>query len=42
MLKFASERINHGFKSSELKMIESIIEENVEVIAERWKNYFNK
>lgn len=33
---------NHGFKSNELKMTESIIEENVEVIAERWKNYFGK
>jgi hypothetical protein len=33
---------NHGFKSNELKMIESIIEENVEVIYERWKNYFER
>jgi hypothetical protein len=33
---------NHGFKSNELKMIESIIEENVEVISERWKNYFER
>lgn len=33
---------NYGFKSAELKMIESIIEENVEVIAEHWNKYFNK
>ena len=31
---------NHGFKSNELKMIESVIEENVEVIIDRWNNYF--
>ena len=33
---------NHGFKKHELSMIESIIEENKEVIIERWENYFNK
>ena len=33
---------NHGFKNNELKMIESVIEENVEVITERWKNYFRE
>lgn len=33
---------NHGFKKHELKLIESIIEENVEVITERWNNYFTK
>lgn len=33
---------NHGFKSSELKMIESIIEENTEVTAEHWNKFFNK
>lgn len=32
---------NQGFKPSELKMIESIIEENEEVIAEHWNKYFN-
>lgn len=32
---------NHGFKTSELKMIESIIEDNQEVIAEHWNKYFN-
>lgn len=33
---------NNGFKSSELKMAESIIEENQEVIAEHWNRFFNK
>lgn len=33
---------NHGMKPAELKLIESIIEENVEVIAEHWNNHFNK
>lgn len=33
---------NHGFKKHELKLIESIIEENVEVITERWNNFFTK
>lgn len=32
---------NYGFKTSDLKMIESIIEENQEVIAEYWNKYFN-
>lgn len=32
---------NFGFKISELKMIESIIEENQEIIAEHWNKYFN-
>ena len=32
---------NQGFKPSELKMIESIIEENVETISEHWNTYFN-
>ena len=33
--------INQGFKPSELKLIESIIEENVETISEHWNTYFN-
>ena len=33
---------NHGFKKQQITIIESIIEENVEVITERWKNYFKK
>ena len=28
--------------SAEIKMIESIIEENVEIIAEYWNSFFNK
>ncbi len=32
---------NIGFKLSEIKQMESIIEENKEVIAEHWNNYFN-
>lgn len=28
---------NHGFKKHEISMIESIIEENVNVIKERWQ-----
>lgn len=31
---------NYGFKNNELKMIESILEENIEVIKERWHEYF--
>lgn len=31
---------NHGFKKHELSMIESIIEENSEVIKNRWNEYF--
>lgn len=33
---------NNGLKSSELKLVKSIIEENQEVIAEHWNNFFNK
>ena len=33
---------NYGFKASELKLAESIIEENEEVIAEHWNKFFNK
>ena len=32
---------NHGFKPAEIKLIESIIEENKEIIAEHWNKYFN-
>lgn len=31
---------NHGFKKHELSMIESVIEENTEVIKNRWEEYF--
>ncbi|MDE6342597.1 MAG: DUF4160 domain-containing protein [Muribaculaceae bacterium] len=33
---------NYGFKSNELRMIEAIIEENKEIIIERWNEYFKK
>ena len=33
---------NHGFKKHELSLIESLIEENVEVITERWYEFFKK
>ena len=33
---------NFGFKRNELRMIESILEENKEIIVERWKEYFGK
>ena len=32
---------NHGFKPAEVKLVESVIEENQEVIAEHWNRYFN-
>lgn len=31
---------NHGFKKHEISMIEGIIEENVDVIKDRWNEYF--
>ncbi len=44
--KFDMENIelieNFGFKKNELKMIESILEENRDIIIARWKEYFNK
>lgn len=33
---------NAGFKKSELKIIESIIIENKEIIIERWTEFFNE
>lgn len=33
---------NNGFKPSEIKLVESFIEENQEVIAEHWNRFFNK
>lgn len=33
---------NYGFKRNELRMIESILEENRDIIIARWKEYFNK
>lgn len=31
-----------GFKKNELRMIESLLDENKEIIIERWKEYFKK
>ena len=33
---------NYGLKPAEIKLVESVIEENQEVIAEHWNRYFNK
>lgn len=33
---------NRGFKKQQIAIIESVIEENVEVIIDRWKTHFNK
>lgn len=33
---------NYGFKKNELRMIESIIEENQAIIVECWNEYFKK
>ncbi|MBO4230808.1 MAG: DUF4160 domain-containing protein [Bacteroidales bacterium] len=32
---------NYGLNPSELKLVESVIEENQEIIAEHWNRYFN-
>lgn len=32
---------NNGLKASELKLVESVIEENQEIIAEHWNKFFN-
>ena len=31
---------NYGFKKNEIKLVESLIEENQEIIIERWKEFF--
>ena len=33
---------NHGLKPAELKLAESLVEENKETIVANWKNFFNK
>lgn len=33
---------SYGFKKNELRLIESIIEENKDIIIDRWKEYFKK
>ena len=32
---------NKGLKPAELKLVESVIEENKEIIAEHWNKFFN-
>jgi|TARA_Y100001001_G_scaffold154242_1_gene168786 hypothetical protein len=32
---------NYGLKNKDIKLAEAIIEENRELIIERWENYFN-
>ncbi len=32
---------NNGFKTSEIRIAEGVIEENQELIAERWNEFFN-
>ena len=33
---------NNGLKPSEIKLVESVIEENQEIISEHWNAFFNK
>lgn len=33
---------NYGFKKSELRLIEAVLEENKEIIIDRWHEYFRK
>lgn len=33
---------NNGLRPNEIKMAEMVIEENLELIAERWNEFFNK
>ncbi len=33
---------NIGLKPAELKMVQAVIEENQEIIAEHWNKFFNK
>lgn len=33
---------NYGFKNNELRLIESILEENRDIIIERWNEFFKK
>lgn len=33
---------NHGLKAQEVKIAEMVIEENKEIIIERWKEFFGK
>ena len=33
---------NHGFKKHYILLIESVLEENWEIVIDRWKNYFKE
>jgi len=33
---------NNGLKQSEIKIIEAVIEDNQEIIAQHWNRFFNK
>lgn len=33
---------NNGLKPAEMKLVQHIIEENEEIIAEHWNNFFNR
>lgn len=33
---------NNGLKPAELKLVEAVIEENKEIIAEHWNKFFNR
>lgn len=33
---------NNGLKPAEIKLVEALIEENQEIIAEHWNRFFNK
>lgn len=33
---------NHGFKKHYILLIESVLEENREIVIDRWKNYFKE
>lgn len=37
-----SQVYNHGFRKHELSIIEGIIEENIDVIIDRWHEFFKK
>ncbi len=33
---------NHGFKRHELTLVQGIIEENMEILIDRWEEYFKR
>ena len=42
VLPYVSLLDNRGLKPAELKLAESLVEENKETIVANWKNFFNK